>query len=78
MPPTTTDTFLVLQSPQRKAHLRHGKIRVMKYVAHWQRHQSDDSRRTHNKGKERWSSSIEKENGKKRKAENQPRDETIM
>lgn len=49
-PPTATDTFLLLRSPRCKAHLRHGGIRVMKYAAHWQRHQSDDSRRTDNRG----------------------------
>lgn len=43
-----------------------------------QRHQSDDSRRTHKKGKEGWSGGTEKENGEKRKAETQPKDETLM
>ena len=56
-----------LQSPWCKAHLRHGEISVMNQAAHWQRHQSDDSGRTDNKGKERWRSSMEKENGGKKK-----------
>lgn len=64
MPPTTTDNSRSSPSPQCKAHLRHGKIRVMKYAAHSKWHQSDDSRRTDNKGKERGSGITEKENGK--------------
>lgn len=68
------------QSPRCKAHLRHSKIRVMKYAAHWQRHQSHDSKRTDNKGKEGWNSSKEKRGwrGKKSTDETQLKYEIVM
>ena len=56
------------QSPRCKAHLRHGQIRVMKYAAHWQRHQSDDSGRTDNKGNKRGGSSTGKRERNKKKS----------
>lgn len=46
MPPTTTEAFVILCSLPSTKPTRDRKIRVMKYVAHSQRHQSDDSRRT--------------------------------